>query len=119
MERKGSARSFGTSAVAHCSWTNCLWRMAPDFGTQLPVLIYLRTNRHLDCVPIYAAGNRYRHFYSFVDRGLGNAERFRSVRLAHRKPIAPHAASVDGRVDDHSNGNLRGDRGTKPRPVRD
>src|SRR5439155_370999 len=64
----------------------------------------------------FAQWSSYWHLYSFGHRNLGNAQWIRAVHFAIREPIALDAAVMDGRVDNHSNGNRSCNYGTQPHP---
>src|SRR2546427_6680562 len=116
MEPEASVRSFRPLAVACGAGGNRVRWMASDFGAELSDLVHLRTDRHLDRVSFHAARNSHWHLYSFGYRNLGNAPWIRTVHFAIGKPIALDAAVMDGRVDDHSNGNRSRNYGTQPHP---
>ena len=116
VEPEASIRSFRPLAVARGAGGNRVRWMASDFGAELSDLVHLRTDRHLDRVSFHAARNSHWHLYSFGHRNLGNAQWIRAVHFAIREPIALDAAVMDGRVDDHSNGNRSRNYGTQPHP---
>ena len=55
VEPEASARSFRAPVVAHRTGRNRVRRMVSNFCAELSDLVYLRSDRHLDRVSIYAA----------------------------------------------------------------
>src|SRR5256886_2747890 len=70
--------------------------MAYNFGQELSNRVQLRSDCHLDSIPLHTARNRYGHLHSLSDRDLGHPAWFRAIRRENGKPVASCSAVLDG-----------------------